>query len=170
MRKTVSVVPSSAQKCIDNFPAPLLLSTPLDNGLVDRKTGCLLSANVNIICSAFLSHFPCGLISLVEYHFFSDPGPRNDHLPGESLLAEIETSLAFNSHSCSLSLDPHEMSLNIDMKMIRPVSSSGSTLFFDRNCWTLLQSCDVVNPGKIFHSNSIGSPSFCPKLCIQVNF
>ena len=61
MRKTVVIVPGSAQKCIDNFPPPLLLSTPLDNGLVDQKTGCLLSENVDIICSATLSHSPCGL-------------------------------------------------------------------------------------------------------------
>ena len=102
----------------------------------------------------------------MEYHFFSDAGPRNDHLPGENLLAQMETRLAFNSHSCSLSLDPHEMSLNIDMKMIRPVNSSGSSLIFDSNSWTLLQSCNVVNPGKMFHSNSIGSPSIVSKaLC-----
>ena len=80
--KTFSTVSQSAQKCIDNFPPPLLLSTPLDNGLVDRKTGCLLSANVNISCSS-----PWGLLSWVEYHFLSDPGPRNDHCPGENLFA-----------------------------------------------------------------------------------
>ena len=55
------------------------------------------------------------------------------------------------------------MSLNIDMKMIRPVNSSGCLLIFDKNSWTLLQSCNVVNPGKIFHSNSIGSPSIVSK-------
>ena len=36
-----------------------------------------------------------------------------------------------------LSLDHHEMSLNIDMKMIRPVNFSGVTLNLDRNSWTL---------------------------------
>ena len=56
------------------------------------------------------------------------------------------------------------MSLNIDMKMIRPVKSSGSTLNLDSNSWTLLQSCNVVNPGKIFHSNSIGTPSILSKV------
>ena len=35
--------------------------------------------------------------------------------------------------------------------------------FFDKNSWTLLQGCNVVNPGKIFHSNSIGSPSIVSK-------
>ena len=163
MRRTVSIVLPSAQKCIDNFPPPLLLSVPRENGLAARKTGCPLSLNVIIINSATLSHSPCGLPSRVEYHFFSDPSPRNDHLPGENLFAYIETRSALNSHSCSLSLDPHEMSLNIDMKMMRPVNSSGFSLIFDRNSWTLLQSCNVVNPGKIFHSTSIGSPSIVSK-------
>ena len=63
-----------------------------------------------------------------------------------------------------LSLDPHEMSLNIDMKITRPVDFSGVTLNLDRNSWTLWQSCNVVNPGKIFHSNSIGSPSILSKV------
>ena len=44
-------------------------------------------AEFNIISSAIMSHSPCGLHSRVEYHFFSDPGPRSDHLPGEILYA-----------------------------------------------------------------------------------
>ena len=32
-------------------------------------------------------------------------------------------------------------------------------LNLDSNSWTLVQSCNVVNPGEIFHSNSSGSPS-----------
>ena len=62
-----------------------------------------------------------------------------------------------------LSLDHHEMSLNIDMKIIRPVNVFGFTLNLNRNSWTLWLSCNVVNPGKIFHSNSIGSPSILSK-------
>ena len=62
-----------------------------------------------------------------------------------------------------------------DMKMIRPVNFSGSSLNLDSNSWTLWQSCNVVNPGKIFHSNSIGSPSIvckvpcCDELLNHVN-
>ena len=85
--------------------------------------------------------------------------PRYDLPPGENLLAWIETKLALDSHSCSLSWDPHEMSLNINMNMIGLLESSGWSLIFDMNYWTLLQICNVVNPVKIFHSNSIGSPS-----------
>ena len=68
------------------------------------------------------------------------------------------------------------MSLNIDMKIIRPVTSCGCMLIFDRNSWTSRTSCNVVNPGKIFHSNSIDSPSivskvlYCDELLNQVNF
>ena len=57
LQKLWTVSPS-AQKCIDSFPTPLLLSWPLDNGFVARKTGCPLSAIVNIISSAILSHSP----------------------------------------------------------------------------------------------------------------
>ena len=81
----------------------------------------------------------------MEYHVFSDPGPRNDHLPGGNLLAYIETRSALALHSCSLSSDHKGMSLNIDMKMIRPLNSDGS-LILDVNSWTLLQGCNVVNP------------------------
>ena len=105
----------------------------MDNGLVARKTGCPLSANVNIIFSAILSHSPCGLSSRIEYPFFSEPGPRNDHCPVPNLLAYRETRLAFDSHSALLSLDPYEMSLNIDMKMILPVKFSGVSFNLNRN-------------------------------------
>ena len=79
---------------------------------------------------------------------------ENDHCSAPNLLANRETSWAFDSYSILLSFDPHEMSLNIDMKMIRPVNFSGVTLNLDNNSWTLWQSCNVVNPGIIFHSNS----------------
>ena len=94
---------------------------------------------------------------------FSDPSPKNDHCPAPNLFAKRETSLAFDSHSFLLCLDLHEMSLNIDMKMIRPVNFSGVTLNLNSNSWTLWQCCNVVNPGKTIHSNSIGSPSILSK-------
>ena len=119
------------------FPPLLLLSVPRDNGLVARKTGCPLSPNLIIINSATLSHSPPGLSLLVEYHFFSDPGPRNDQRPGGNFLACIETRPALALHSHLFSSDHHEMSLNIDMKMIRPLNSDGS-LILDMNSWTVL--------------------------------
>ena len=145
-------------------PPPLLLSTTLDNGVVNRKTVCLLSSSVTIIFSAILYHSHCGLSSLIEYHFFSDPGPRNDHCPAPTLFASRETSCAFDSHSFMLSLDLHEMSLNIDVKIIRPVKCSGVSLNLNSNSWTSWLSCNVLNPGKIFHSKSISSPSSLSKV------
>ena len=55
------------------------------------------------------------------------------------------------------------MSLNIDMKMIHPMKSSGSTLTFDNNSWTLLQSCNVVNPGKYSTRIPLAHHHFCHK-------
>ena len=87
-----------------------------------------------------------------------------------------DTNVALALHPRSLSSDPHKMSLNIDMKIIRPLKFCGCTLIFDKNYWTLLQSCNVLNPGNIFHSNSIGSPSivsrvlYCGELLNQLNF
>ena len=69
-------------------------------------------------------------------------------------------------HSCSLSVDPHVMPLNIDMKMIRPWNCSGSLIFF-MNSW-ILSTCSVVNPGK--YSTRIPSVlrQLCPKFCIAM--
>ena len=120
-----------------------------------------------ILTSSSLPFCPihtCGLSALTEYHFFSEPGPRNDHCPVPNLFAYRETSRAFDSHSFSLSIDHHEMSLNIDMKIILPVKFSGVSSNLNSNSWTSWLSCNVLNPGKIFHSNSIGWPSILSKV------
>ena len=62
------------------------------------------------------------------------------------------------------------MSLNIDKKMIRPLNSAGCLLIFDRNSWTLLQSCNVVNPGKYSTRIPLVHHQLCPKFCVVVNF
>ena len=49
----------------------------------------------------------------------------NDHYPLPNLLAYKDTGRAFARHSCSLSLVPQQMSLNIDMNRILPVKFSG---------------------------------------------
>ena len=126
---------------------------------MDRKTGCVPSANFIIICSATLSHSPCGLSSLMEYHLFSEARPRNDLCPAPNLLGNRETCSAFDSHSILLSFDHHEMSLNIDMKMILLVKFSDVSFTLSSKRLTSSLSCNVLNPGKIFNSNSIGSPS-----------
>ena len=116
------------------------------------------------ILSAILSHSRCGLSSLIECHFFSEPGPINDQCPLPNLFAYRETRLAFDMHSFSLSLDPQEMSLKIDMNIIRPVKFSGVSPNLNSKLLTSSLSCNALNPGKIFHSNSFGSPSILSKL------
>ena len=140
-----------------------------------QKTGCPLSLNLIIINSTTLSQSPRGLSLEEEYHLVSGPGPKNDQRQGGNLFANTDTSVALAIHSCSLSSDPQMMSLNIDMKIIRPLNCDGSPILV-MNSWTLLMSCNVVNPRKIFHSNSIGSPSivskvlYCGESLKQVNF
>ena len=51
------------------------------------------------------------------------------------------------------------MSLNIDMKMIRSVNSSGSMFRCCKLCWISWRICNDVNSEQIFHSNPIASPS-----------
>ena len=51
-----------------------------------------------------------------------------------------------------------EMSLNTNIKRILPGKISGVSPNLLCRSVTLPQSCNVVNPGKIFHSNSVGSP------------
>ena len=43
------------------------------------KHGGMVSENSNIIFSAVLSQIPSSSSEQVPYHFFSDPGPKNDH-------------------------------------------------------------------------------------------
>ena len=74
---------------------------------------------------------------------------------------QIETQVTL--HSRLLSSDRHEMSLDIDMKMIRPWNCSGSSILL-MNFWTSSTSCNVVNSGETCHSNSIGSPSIVSKV------
>ena len=93
----------------------------------------------------------------MEYHFFSEPGPTNDHCPIPNFFAKIETTLAFAKHSSSLSFLSQEMSLNIDIIKIRLVKVSGVSPNLLSRSVTLPQSCNVVNPGKMFHSSSVDS-------------
>ena len=51
------------------------------------------------------------------------------------------------------------MSLNIDMKIILPSNCSGSHCRSFINFWISWRRPNVVIPGNVIHSNSIGSPS-----------
>ena len=87
----------------------------------------------------------------------------------EIFFANTDTSVELAIHSCSLSLVTQMMSLNIDMKIIRPWNCDGSPMLV-MNSWTLLMSCNVVNPGKIFTRTPSALRQLCPKFCIVVNF
>ena len=56
-----------------------------------------------------------------------------------------------------------EMSLNIDINRILPVKFSVVSPNLHSKLLTSSLGCNVLNPGKIFHSNSIGSPSILSK-------
>ena len=119
----------------------------------------ILSQSIPRLCSILL--FVC--YHKLEYHFFCDPSPKNDQRPAGNIFANKDTNVALAMHSRSLSSDLHMMSLNIDMKISRPLNCDGSPILV-MNSWTLMMSCNVVDPGKIFHSNSIGSPSIVSKV------
>ena len=79
-----------------------------------------------------------------------------------NLLAYEDTSREFARHSY-LSFVPQEMSLNIDINRILPVKFSDVSPNLYSKLLTSSLSCNVLNPGKIFHSNCIGSPSILSK-------
>ena len=72
-------------------------------------------------------------------------------------------TLAFAKHSSSLPLLSQEMSLNIDINRILPVKVSGVSPNLLSRSVTLPQSCNVLNPVRIFTSNAIDSPSILSK-------
>ena len=66
-------------------------------------------------------------------------------------------------HSVTLSFVPQEMSLNIDINRILPVKFTSVSTNLYSKLLTLSLSCNVLNPGKIFHSSAIDSPSILSK-------
>ena len=121
MRKMVSIVSWTAAKWIDSFPCLMLLSWPLANGVEARKLD-IRFLRIQYIYSANLSQIPCGLTSLMLYHFFSESGPINDHCPVPNFLADKDTTLACARHSSLFSIVPQEISLNIVLNGILPVN------------------------------------------------
>ena len=95
---------------------------------------------------------------LCRIPFFSEPGQKNDHCPIPNFLASTLTTLAFAKHSSLLSYLSQKMSLNIDINRILPMKDSGVCPIELRRSLILSQTCNVVNPWKMFHSNSADSP------------
>ena len=88
----------------------------------------------------------------------SEPGPINDQCPIPNFFENTLTTLAIAKHSSLLPFLSQEMSVNIDKQRILPVKVSGASPESLRRSLTSPQSCNVVNPWKMFHSNSVGSP------------
>ena len=143
---------------MDTFPFPLLFNWPLDNGVVERKMGCPLSANSSNISSATWSPSSLWDYSRKDTTSSREPGPMKDHWPIPNLPANVFTMLAFLRHSSLLSYQSQKMSLNIDINRILPVKDSGVCPKELSRSLILSQSCNIVNPGKMFHSNSVDSP------------
>ena len=144
-----------------------LLSVPRDNRLVAGETGCPLSPNLIIINSATLSHSPCGLLSWVEYHFVSDPGPRNDQRPAANLFAKKDKCGIGNTFLFIVFTSPHDVIEN------RHEDNSSLELFgFRPSCsWTVellgraAMKWILGNFPLEFHRFSVN----CPKFCIVLN-
>ena len=157
VRRTTSAVSSSPQKCIDNVPLPLLRKAK--HWIHGKRDDHFHWSWSSMSSATRYPIFPFGLYVWVPYHFFSDPRPRNDQCPCANLLAFSFTIWKVAIHNASFPFSLLAMSLYIDMKMIRPGSCSGS------HCVSVImfqipaRICNVVNLGKIFHLNSIGSPS-----------
>ena len=111
------------------------------------KLGVRLLRTWSFINAAILPHSPPGLSLYVEYHFVSDPGPRNDQRLAGHLFANEDASVEGAIVAVSLTLLHHMTPLNTDTKIIRPWNCSGSPILL-MSCWTSWTSCNVVNLGK----------------------
>ena len=131
-----------------------------------ERLGVCFRRILNNISSAILFHSLCGLSSIIEHHSSPDPGPRNDNCLAPNLFAKRETSWALDSHSVLLSLDHHEMSLNIDMKVILPVKFSGVSSNLNNKSLTLDWAATYWILGKYSTRNPLARRQFCSSFCI----
>ena len=129
-------------------------------GQWSRCTESRMSAFCEFQQHIFRDMIPSSLWTMYE------PGPLNDHCPIPNFLASTLTTPAFAKHSSLLPFLSQEMSLNIDINKILPVKVSGVLTKSLRRSLILPQSCNVVNPGKMFHSNSVESPLTSSKISV----
>ena len=165
MRKIVSIVSKPAAKWIHSLPCPLLFE--LTSGQWGRSTENRTSALSEFQQHPFSHIVPDSLRTVLfdRVPIFSEPGPMNDHCPLPNFLAYKDTSRAFARHSCSLSLVPQEMSLNVDMNRILPVKISGVSPNLNSKLSTSSLSCNVLNPGKYSTRIPLAHRRFCQSFC-----
>ena len=163
MRKLVSIVSSSAVKCIDSFPCPFALENT--SGQWSRCTESRTSA----FCE-FQQHFFRDIVpdSLWTVLFDGVPllfGTRTNEWPlsntkflrkyfDDSGICQAFIFVVFSVTRCHWTLTWIEFFL-WKFLVLLPSRSVDH--------WLYRRSCNVVNPGKIFHSNSVDSPSIPSK-------
>ena len=144
----------------------------------------------SIIISAVLSQFPSGFSERVLYHFFYDPGPKNDKRPQKEPASVLRNfNRILNTFLCVSVFSLHTMSLNMNREIILSSKCSRShcifwinflNLFEDaqrRECWEdvplelrvhtidAIQFLEVVLlriPLIFTHQAVLGSPLFTP--------
>ena len=117
--------------------------------------------------ASWLQQF-CSIHHLACWHefrttFSHNQSPRNDQHSCGNFLAYAATFMEFAKQFSWFPCVLHTMSLYIDMKMILPMNCSGSHLNSAIMFWISSRIPNVMNPGTIFHSNSIGPPSIRSK-------
>ena len=106
------------------------------------------------------SHFPFGLyVCVFRTTSFLTQTQETTNVRARIFFAYSATISEFAIHISSCPHSSHTMSLYIDMKIILPVNCSGSHCITVIIFWISARICNAVNPGKFFHSNSLGSPS-----------
>ena len=157
VRKTTSTVSASQEKCVDNCPPLLLRKVHRSKGLVPRNSGCQLFTEVGHHLFRNIVPFSARLVCIwpAPFLFWS----RSEEWPvsvRESFCILCNTHGICNAHFCVSVASPYNV---IVMKMIRPVNCSGSHRISPIIFWISARICNVVHPGWVCHSNSIGSPS-----------
>ena len=145
---------------MDTFPFPLLFNCPLDNGVSLHGRWDVHFLRISVTClPQHGPQAPCGLV-FGKIPLFLRTWSNKRPIDQNQIFLQTSSQIL---HSLSihllLSFLSQEMSLNIDMNSILPVKVSGVIVPKElRRLMILSQSCNDVNPGKIFHSNSVDSP------------
>ena len=165
--KIVSMVASSAQKWMDNVPPPLLFNWPRSNALVARNMGWALSLRF-IMSSATLSHWPPSARMSVAIHFVAEPGPRNDEWPSRIFSHNNPQLMHFPN------IHVHYSDFSIRYVGVHRHENNSLLELFWFTTKVLHQILDFLEnlqrsvSWTILYSNSTGSPSVHPILCIGV--
>ena len=134
---------------------PLLRNSPLSKALEARDIGWAVSENSIIISQQFCPKNSIRHIRICSAPFLfwsrSQEWPMTAMNSANTIRNFVRITFTF--------LYIFFLSPYIDMKMIMPSNCSGSHCRSFITSWICLRRPNVVNPGNIFHSNSIDSPS-----------